>query len=53
MAREVKIAEELKKMEREPLLLVEKKLIGWCIGLGIGLLVILVWVSNTFFSAGR
>jgi hypothetical protein len=39
-------------MEWEPLLPVEKKLIGWSIGLGIVLLGILVWVSYTFFPAG-
>ncbi len=47
-----KLSEELKKMEYEPLLPVEKKLIGWSIGLGVVLLGILVWVSYTFFPAG-
>jgi hypothetical protein len=47
------LAEELKKMEWEPLLPVEKKLIGWSIGLGVVLLGILVWVSYTFFPAGH
>jgi hypothetical protein len=47
------LAEELKKMEWEPLLPVEKKLIGWSIGLGVALLGILVWVSYTFFPAGH
>ncbi len=53
MAETPKIVEELKKMEYEPLLPVEKKLIGWSIGLGIALLAILVWVSYTFFPAGH
>jgi hypothetical protein len=53
MAEQPKLAEELKKMEWEPLLPVEKKLIGWSIGLGIVLLGILVWVSYTFFPAGH
>jgi hypothetical protein len=44
-----KIADELKKLEYEPLLPVEKKLIAWSIGLGIVLLGILVWASYTFF----
>ncbi len=48
-----KLAEELKKMEYEPLLPVEKKLIGWSIGLGVGLLFILYWVSATFFPGGH
>ncbi len=39
-------------MEYEPLLPVEKKLIGWSIGLGIVLLGILVWISYTFFPGG-
>jgi hypothetical protein len=46
---EHKLVEELQRMEVEPLLPVEKKLIGWSIGLGIILLVILIWVSYTFF----
>ena len=52
MAEKPKLSEELKKMEYEPLLPVEKKLIGWSIGLGVVLLGILVWVSYTFFPAG-
>lgn len=44
-----KIADELQKMEYEPLLPVEKKLIAWSLGLGIVLLGFLVWVSYTFF----
>lgn len=51
MAEEIRIAEELKKMEYEELLPVEKKLIGWSIGIGIILLGILVWISYTFFPA--
>lgn len=47
------LARELEKMEWEPLLPVEKKLIAWSIGLGVGLLGILVWVSYTFFPAGH
>ncbi len=46
---EPKLAEELKKMEYEPLLPVEKKLIAWSIGLGVCLIGVLVWVS-TFFE---
>lgn len=53
MAQQPKLSEEIKKMEYEPLLPVEKKLIGWSIGLGIVLLGILVWVSYTFFPAGH
>ncbi len=53
MADQPKLSEELKKMEWEPLLPVEKKLIGWSIGLGVVLLGILVWVSYTFFPTGH
>ena len=38
-------------MREEPLLPVEKKLIGWSLALGIGLLGLLLWLSNTFFAA--
>jgi hypothetical protein len=53
MAEQPKLAEEIKKMEVEELLPVEKKLIGWSIGLGVVLLGILVWISYTFFPAGH
>jgi hypothetical protein len=49
MPEQPKIAEELKKMEYEPLLPIEKKLIGWSIVLGFVLLGALVWISYTFF----
>ena len=48
MDQPVKIADELKKMEYEPLLPVEKRLIAWSIGLGIVLLGLLLWVSQGF-----
>ncbi len=47
-----KLAEEIKKMENEPLLPIEKKLIAWSIIIGLALLGILIWVSYTFFPAG-
>ena len=50
MEDETKIADEMKKMEYEPLLPIEKKLLVWSLSLGVVLLVLLVWVSNTFFS---
>jgi hypothetical protein len=53
MAEQPKIAAEMQKMEWEPLLPIEKKLIGWSIGLGAVLLALLVWVSYTFFPAGH
>jgi hypothetical protein len=39
-------------MPVEPLLPVEKQLIGWSLGIGVVSLVILVWVSRTWFPAG-
>jgi hypothetical protein len=53
MTEKPKLAEELKKMGYEPLLPVEKKLIGWSIGLGTVLLVLLYWVSVMFFPSGH
>lgn len=53
MAETPKLSEELKKMEYEPLLPIEKKLIGWSVGLGTGLIFVLYWVSITFFPAGH
>ena len=52
MDEQPKIVEELKNMAYEPLLPVEKKLIGWSLGLGVVLLSLLVWISYTFFPAG-
>ncbi len=46
---EASLVEELQKMEHEPLLPVEKKLIVWSIGIGVIALGLLVWVSYTFF----
>ena len=53
MADQPKLSEELKKMEYEPLLPVEKQLIGWSIGIGTALLVILYFVSALFFPSGH
>ena len=49
MAEEQRIGEELKKMEWEPLLPVEKKLIAYSLILGVILLVVLIFVSSAFF----
>jgi hypothetical protein len=38
-------------MPEEPLLDVEKKLIGWSLIAGVILLGVLVWASYTFFPA--
>ena len=45
---QINVGEELRKAQVEPLLPVEKKLIGWSLGIGIGLLVILAIVNQLF-----
>ena len=47
-ANKVNIGEELRKAEVEPLLPVEKKLIGWSLGIGVGLLVVLAIVNHLY-----
>jgi hypothetical protein len=49
MNREPRIGDELKQMEHEPLLPVEKRLIVWSLGLGLTLLGLLVWLSGRLF----
>jgi len=44
-----KLAEEIKKMEVEPLLPIEKKLVLGSVVLGVALLALLTWISYTFF----
>jgi len=44
------IGEELKKMATEPLLPVEKKLIGWSLGTGLVLLVLLALLNRMLGS---
>jgi hypothetical protein len=44
------LREELSKIETEPLLPIEKKLIGWSLGIGVTLLIILA-IVNHFFPA--
>jgi hypothetical protein len=43
-----RFSEEVRKMEYEPLNAVEMKLIWYTFFTGIGLLVVLVWISRTF-----
>ena len=49
MTEEPKFSDELKKMEAEPLLPIEMKLIIWSLASGLALLGLLVWISSTFF----
>ncbi len=51
MEQQPNVAKELEKMPYEPLLPIEKKLIGWSLGLGLGLLVVLFFVSYAWFPA--
>ena len=44
------IGKELERMPLEPLLPIEKKLIGWSLGLGAVLLIILIWATEALFS---
>lgn len=43
-----KFSEEVKKMEYEPILPIERKLVAWSIGLGVVMLAILIAVSRWF-----
>ena len=42
------IGNELRKAAVEPLLPIEKKLIGWSLGIGITLLIVLAVVNHLF-----
>lgn len=50
MSEENKISEELNKMDYEPLLPIEKKLILGSVILGVISLIVLVLVSRAFFN---
>ena len=43
-----KLSDELRGMQHDPMLPVEKKLVAWSIALGVALLAILVFVSRLF-----
>lgn len=45
---EPRIGDEIRKMQEEPLLPVEKRLIAWSLALGLALLGLLVWLSSAF-----
>jgi hypothetical protein len=49
---EKRLKDEMKRMEHEPLLPIEKKLISYSIGLGIILLFVFIWLSS-FFPGGH
>ncbi len=50
---EARLIDELQKMEYEPMLPVEKKLIGWSIAIGVVALGFLYWISHTFFPGAH
>ena len=43
-----RVGEEMRKMAAEPLLPIEKKLIGWSLGIGIVLLIVLTVIARMF-----
>lgn len=47
------LAEEIKKMEYEPLLPAELSLIRWSIGIGVGSLFFLYYLSKWLFPGGH
>ena len=49
MSDDPKLSDEIRRMQQEPLLPVEKRLILWSLGLGVGLLGLFLWISNKFF----
>jgi hypothetical protein len=49
MPEDSKLSEEIRRMPKEPLLPVEKRLILWSLGSGVALLFILLWISRRFF----
>jgi hypothetical protein len=45
-----RVGEEMRKMAYEPLLPIEKKLISWSFGLGVVLLIDLVFITHAFLK---
>ena len=45
-----RIGEEIAKIPYEPLLPIEKRLIAWSLVLGVALMGVLFWISQTFFG---
>ena len=48
MPEDPKLSDEIRRMQQEPLLPVEKRLILWSLGLGVGLLGLLLWIVYKF-----
>ena len=49
MEEETALKQEMNAMEYEPLLPIEKKLIATSLGLGLVLLAVFIWMSQTLF----
>lgn len=49
---EPKVGEEMRKMPVEPLLPIEKKLIGWSLGIGFVLLAVLILATRSLPTGG-
>jgi hypothetical protein len=47
--KEPNIKRELRQVPVEPVLPIEKKLVGWSLALGAVLLVVLVWITRVLF----
>jgi hypothetical protein len=45
---QVNVKDELRKAAVEPFLPIEKKLVGWSLGIGIALLLVLIAVNHLF-----
>ena len=48
-----KLAEEMKKMEYEPMLPIELSLVKWSIGIGVGSLFFLYYLIQWLFPGGH
>jgi hypothetical protein len=51
MEQQPNIRQEMQTMPDEPLLPIEKRLIGWSLIVGIVLMAILIFFSHTYFPA--
>ncbi len=45
------VGRALEEMPYEPLLPIEKKLIGWSLGIGVVLMLVLIILGRTYFPA--
>lgn len=50
---ERQLADEMARIPYEPMLPIEKKLVAWSLILGVSLLGLLAWLSNTLFPVSK